>query len=293
MLPTYDLVKLKALLKDFYHLTHIRITIFNTQFDELVSYPEARAPFCQLIRQDATARLACRHCDEQACQIALKKRGTHSYRCHAGLTEAIAPLYLNDLLIGYLFFGHIFSYPSYEIGWAAIEPLCTAYQVDLAALKKACTAQPLIAKDYIVSASHIVKAIASYVCLERMVMLKPEDLPLQINTYIETHLTEPITAKTLCEHFQLGKTSLYQLAHQAYGMGIAEHIRTLRIKKAQVLLMDAPDLPISEIAYACGFNDYNYFITVFKRLTGYTPKQFRLQAVSYSRLDHCKLFSFF
>ena len=89
------------------------------------------------------------------------------------------------------------------------------------------------------------------------------------------------------------KQSRYQLAHTDYGMGIAEYIRTLRIKKAQALLIDAPDLPISEIAYACGFNDYNYFITVFQRLTGYTPKQFRLQAVSYSRLDHCKLFCFF
>lgn len=119
------------------------------------------------------------------------------------------------------------------------------------------------------------KSVAAYLCMERMVTLHQKDLPMQIDDYISEHYTENINVRTICEHFQLGRTSLYDIAEQNYGMGIAEHIRNLRIEKAKILLTEQPELHISEIASICGFNDYNYFITVFKRLTGKPPKQFR------------------
>jgi len=31
----------------------------------------------------------------------------------------------------------------------------------------------------------------------------------------------------------------------------------------------------AEIAAACGYNDYNYFITVFSRMVGMPPRQFQ------------------
>ena len=48
-------------------------------------------------------------------------------------------------------------------------------------------------------------------------------------------------------------------------------IRKLRIEKAKELLLNSPELPLAEVAYACGFDDYNYFITVFKRIVGMPP----------------------
>ena len=57
-------------------------------------------------------------------------------------------------------------------------------------------------------------------------------------------------------------------------MGIAQPIRNLRIDKAKHLLSERPDLALAEIASECGFHDYNYFITVFKRLVGVPPKTY-------------------
>lgn len=153
--------------------------------------------------------------------------------------------------------------------------MCSPYAVDMDALKEALYKQPIIPEDYILSASHIMRSVASYLCMERMITLHNKELPAQIDDYITMHYTEAINVRTICEHFQIGKTSLYEIAEQNYGIGIAEHIRNLRIKKAKALLTEYPELQISEIAAACGFSDYNYFITVFKRLTGKPPKQFR------------------
>lgn len=47
----FDQEKLKGLLRDFYLLSHIRITLFDKNLEEIVSYPEQRAPFCMLIRK--------------------------------------------------------------------------------------------------------------------------------------------------------------------------------------------------------------------------------------------------
>lgn len=52
MISTFNLEKLSSLLRDFYTVTHIRITVFDENFNEIASYPNRRAEFCRLIRQD-------------------------------------------------------------------------------------------------------------------------------------------------------------------------------------------------------------------------------------------------
>ena len=273
MMSSFDLTKLNALLKDFYNLTRIRITVFDDSFRELAAYPEQIAPFCRIIRSDAQGERECRCCDARACEIAARRHSPYTYRCHAGLTESIAPLHLGNVVIGYLLFGHVFSYPSYEEGWAEIEKLCRGYRIDFKALQKACLKQPIISEDYITSASHILKAVASFLCLERMVSLKQQELPVRIDTYITDHYTEPLDARSLCRKFGVGRTQLYEIARQNYGMGIAEHIRSLRMEKAKRLLEEG-ELPLAEIAAQCGYRDYNYFIAAFKRAEGVSPKRY-------------------
>lgn len=278
MISTYNLTKLNSLLQDFYRITQIRITVFDETFHELAAYPEPIAPICRLLRTDKAAKQKCVKCDADACRTSQRRHTPYTYECHAGLTESIIPLVLGNITIGYLLFGHVFSYRSHKEGWAKIQERCASYQVDMDALKKACWERPLISEDYIRSASHIMQAVASFLCLDRMVVFKKQELPVQIDDYIMQHYTEALNVQAICEHFQIGKTFLYEIAKQNYGIGIAAHIRKLRITKAKELLTSRPDLPIREVAFQCGFADYNYFITVFKRMTGLSPKQYCQQA---------------
>ena len=274
MISTFNLEKLSSLLKDFYTVTHIRITVFDEKFEEILSFPEHRADFCQILRRDPKVRDLCTDCDRKACRRAANMHDTYIYQCHAGLTEAITPIYLGNIVIGYLFFGHVFSYPDFETGWRQIREKCAAYPVDPAELEEACRQQTPMSADYILSASHLLHAVASYLCLERMATLRHENLPVQLDNYITEHLTEDLSAPVLCREFSIGKTRLYELAKENYGTGIADHVRKLRVEKARQLLAEDPALPVSEVASRCGFSDYNYFITVFKKLTGVSPGKF-------------------
>ena len=165
MVSSFNLEKLTSLLRDFYTVTHIRITVFDDKFKEIAAFPDSRAAFCQLVRTDSHANSMCSLCDEKACKIAAKKHGIYIYQCHAGLKEAIMPIYLSGLLIGYLFFGHVFAYVSYEEGWKAIREKCSGYHISLPDLKAAAHTLPLVSEDYILSASNLMSAIASYLCM--------------------------------------------------------------------------------------------------------------------------------
>ena len=57
-------------------------------------------------------------------------------------------------------------------------------------------------------------------------------------------------------------------------MGIAEYIRRRRLHKAKKLLK-MTDLPISQIALAVGFADYNYFSRIYKKAYGKSPRYYR------------------
>jgi AraC-like DNA-binding protein len=84
-------------------------------------------------------------------------------------------------------------------------------------------------------------------------------------------------AKTLCDHFHIGKTKLYEILRQSYGCGLGEHLRKLRMEHAKMLLEEHPEMSISEIATACGYENYNYFSRLFKRHFDVTPTNFKIK----------------
>ena len=271
MISIFDLEKLRGLLKDFYAISHIRITVFDENLTELVSYPERVAPYCAVIRGTSKGFDACMACDRAACASAAKKHRTTIYQCHAGLTEAVTPLYVGEILVGYLLFGHVFSYPTHEAGWAEIEKRCEPYHVNERMLKEAVFEANIIEKDYVRSAAQILHAVASCLILEHMAALKEDLIAVRLDSYLTAHFTEDLSAPQISEFLGIGKTQLYELSKQLYGCGIAEKIRRMRMEKAKQLLLEHKKMPLSEIASECGFQDYNYFITVFTREVGHSP----------------------
>jgi AraC family L-rhamnose operon regulatory protein RhaS len=51
----------------------------------------------------------------------------------------------------------------------------------------------------------------------------------------------------------------------------------LRLQKAEELLRSDAALSVTQAAFACGFNDANYFSKRFKDLYGVSPVAFRKQ----------------
>ncbi|RRD95174.1 AraC family transcriptional regulator [Clostridiales bacterium COT073_COT-073] len=99
--------------------------------------------------------------------------------------------------------------------------------------------------------------------------------------YILTHSEKKYNSKDLSKMSGLCETSFRKLFKKQTGKSPNEWIRDLRIMTAARLLLSTDD-NINEIAYKVGFDDVNYFIRVFKKKLGNTPKKFREIAAKYS-----------
>ena len=67
-----------------------------------------------------------------------------------------------------------------------------------------------------------------------------------------------------------------QVLNQKLGTSFYDLLSAVRIKRATSLLIENPESSIIDIAYQAGFNSKSTFNTAFKRHTGCTPSQFRL-----------------
>jgi transcriptional regulator GlxA family with amidase domain len=74
--------------------------------------------------------------------------------------------------------------------------------------------------------------------------------------------------------FSLLYLHLYAALRPHIDGGIAAYIRRCRLTTARDLLKKT-DLPIADIAARVGFDDYNYFLRVFKKTYGASPKRMR------------------
>lgn len=96
----------------------------------------------------------------------------------------------------------------------------------------------------------------------------------EVKKYIEEHLTEHISRTQVAEHVALNENYLSRLFHQEIGMSISDYILQKRIVLAKRLLVQT-DRSVSEIGNEVGYDATAYFIRLFKREVGKTPKEYR------------------
>lgn len=118
---------LPELMENFYTLTGIRIVLFDSEFNEILSFPSNEVSFCSLLRTDKKFDALCKESDKFSFE---KCRKTHSlciYKCHAGLIEATAPIMQNNAIIGYIMFGQITDIKDKDAVYNFADNLCQKY----------------------------------------------------------------------------------------------------------------------------------------------------------------------
>lgn len=274
MILNYDIDRLGELLKNFYELTRTRIVVFSDDYQKIAQHPEQDCAFCSLIRSSPQANEYCERSDRQACMAAKTKGRLYTYRCHAGLTESVAPVISGNLVIGYIMLGQVRLKEDTPDLPAIIREASTSFGLNRNLLEQAFANLKPVPSSQVYAASQILEACAGYLWLSRLVSLSEVSLPRQIDEHIAANLSADLSSGALCKLFGISRSRLYRMAVENYGMGIDQFVRNARIRLAKNLLAST-SLPLSEIASEAGYGDYNYFIKVFKKNTGMTPRSYR------------------
>ncbi len=93
-------------------------------------------------------------------------------------------------------------------------------------------------------------------------------------SYMEKHYTEHLTLPLLAEQVGLSPNYLSSLFRKTLSAGFAEKLNQIRIDRACGYFASG-SARTYEVAYKVGFKDEKYFSSVFKKLKGVSPSEYR------------------
>ena len=96
--------------------------------------------------------------------------------------------------------------------------------------------------------------------------------------FIREHYSESISVVIIADAVGVTPTYLSTLFKKETGKALGEYIESVRIEKARELLKD-DRLKLAEVSQLVGYNNANYFATVFKKATGVYPSDYRRHAL--------------
>lgn len=275
MIAHLNTAELEALLKDFHLLTGIKIVIFDTDYNELIAFPSTHCSFCQKMQNTPRCRKRCMESNRQSFQHCQKTGKMIIYHCHAGLIEATAPLTDNGIIIGYIMFGQITDIEDDKKLKLLIEHTFRSYGLPL---EPDCRLFAQITRknaEQIRAAARILEACTFYVLLKRLMYARRQNFSRNLDTYLQSHLAEDLTADRIAADLQISRSKLYSSCEKYLGMGVAAYVKKIRMEKAKELLIQT-DLAVSQVAMTAGFSDYNYFCRIFKKENGLPARKYRL-----------------
>ena len=116
----------------------------------------------------------------------------------------------------------------------------------------------------------------SYVCADhkKQETVVKDDTVCKIMVYLSEHISEKITQQDIIKEFSLNRNLLNALFVKETSQTCMNYLIGMRVNLAQIMLAET-ELQIGEIAARVGYVDSNYFIKVFKKVTGVTPSKYR------------------
>jgi AraC family transcriptional regulator len=108
----------------------------------------------------------------------------------------------------------------------------------------------------------------------RVIAMLPKWRLMRVVTYIETNIGGRITLANLAATAGLSRMYFAKQFRATTGMRPHDFVLRKRIARAQQMLAATPDTLV-DIALSVGFQTQAHFTTVFKKIAGNTPCQFR------------------
>ncbi len=91
---------------------------------------------------------------------------------------------------------------------------------------------------------------------------------------LEQHFNEFVEIGAIADQIGLSRAHFIRSFKRAYHLTPLQYLLQLRMGKAVEMLAETK-IPVSEIAFSCGFSDSNYFSRVFRKRLGVSPREFR------------------
>ncbi len=267
-----NIENLNKAFQDFHTLTKIKIVLYDNNGKRLLSYPEEDIEFCRIIDKNSLWSQKCKDCDYANFDACSKSKKDIYYKCHLGLSEAIAPICDKGETLGFVMFGQVLTENTAEKTRRLLKQNFT--DESFPGIYNAIDNIPVKTLEELDACITVLKSLSAYFLSNEWVTPAKNEFISQIDQYIKDNISYTITAEDICSVFHIKRTRLYSIANKYLNCSIATYIRNYRINEACRMLKET-NMPITSIAYAVGFSDYGHFSRIFKRLKGKSASEYR------------------
>lgn len=236
-------------------------------------------PFCALLAEN---NRACASCLETQQKIADGcGAGPRTVKCFAGLCDTGVPVSVGDELLGFLQTGQVFLKKPTKAQFArtAQQLVDWGWKVDLRRLEEAYFQTRIISSQQYESVLRLLTIFAQHLSIvsnQLMVASLNAEPPVisKAKQFIQDKQADDISLGDVARAVNTSTFYFCKLFKKTTGLNFTEYLSRVRIEKAKNLLLN-PNLRISEIAFAAGFQSLTHFNRIFRKIAGESPTRFR------------------
>lgn len=220
-------------------------------------------PYCEFAKLSGNQPKCMEHKRTTLEQARLTKKAFGA-PCPFGLWDYVYPVFIDNEMIGAIYLGSVrlnelqiihgkvYKGPSIQKLDKSIQDRLAYYGEFLG------TACNLIIRNWLADGNHLSKHRT------------PDFYKQTVETYLSAGYHTDMHLPDLARRLNVHPDYLGKIIKRLFGMSFRKLLTEYRIEKSCVLLALGSQ-SVTHIAYSCGFNDSNYFSTVFRNHKGMTP----------------------
>lgn len=235
--------------------------------------------FCALMSEKSRTCASCLQMQERLCQSAATEAVTLT--CNYGLCETAVPVRLGSEIIGFLQTGQVMRQKPTRSQFERVAKELAEIGYDLPArrLEDLYFGTQVVSAKKLESATMLLKIFAEHLAMKsNQIAVQTQNTEPPVITrakrFIQENQDEELSLGRVAKAVNTSTFYFCKLFKRATGLHFTEYVSRSRIEKAKNLLLN-PNLRISEIAFAVGFQSLTHFNRVFKKVLGESPTEFR------------------
>lgn len=227
--------------------------------------------FCRIVQNELSSPSECLSMDMRKGAEAAAARRVVGYRCHAGLEEAVAPIFIEGKLAGFAMIGQFRTDGALS---AAVAARCVGVK-QRRRLESAFADLPCHTPQMAGNILRLFTVLVDYIVTKELVAFKGDrGLGLAME-FMRENLSRRVVLPEVAKVVGKSPSGLSHLFSSRLGTSFKSILIEMRLDAADEIFRKESALTVAEVAARVGFDDQFYFSRLYKRRRGVPPTQRR------------------